>query len=323
MKLSITVGIPTYQRGEVLCQTLGPLLARIDETVLEIIVADQLPDHAPTVAARLADLRTDPRLRYLPLDSAGTTIARNRILAAAKGDIVVFLDDDVAVSAGMFRRYGEVFAGTSADAVLGQVFQSSHDHMAGVLADTDRPVGSPRYSGEGRWVDVPHYVMGCNHAVLRNAALAVGGYDERFVAAAKNEEGDFFMRLSAAGGQVWYAPECWLVHFSAPSGGARQRLRSRADEWKRSYNDLLWLVRHGRTSRTFGVSLWRALRRGPLHKRNVVRIWRQPWAWHAFFVALGRALLGRNVVVGLTPDGGPGSCEWKRRDIRPHGAARG
>ena len=318
MTPSITVGIPTYQRGEILCQTLGPLLARIDESVLEIIVADQLPDHAPAVADRLADLRKDPRLRYLPLDRAGTTIARNRILAAAAGDIVVFLDDDVAVSAGMFLRYAEVFAGTGADAVLGQVFQSSHDHMAAVLAGTDCPVGSPRYSKDGCWVAVPHYVMGCNHAVLRKAALAIGGYDERFVAAAKNEEGDFFMRLAAAGGKVWYAPECWLVHFSAPSGGARQLLRPLADEWKRSYNDLLWLVRHGRTSHTFGVSLWRALRRGPLHKRNVLRIWRQPWAWHAFFTALGRALLGRGVVVGLTPDGRPGSFEWKQTGILRH-----
>ena len=319
MTLSITVGIPTYQRGEILCQTLGPLLARIDESVLEIIVADQLPDHAPAVADRLADLRRDPRLRYLPLDRAGTTIARNRILAAATGDVVVFLDDDVAVSAGLFRRYADVFAGTGAEAVLGQVFQSSHDRMAAVLADTDQPVGAPRYSGAGRWVDVPHYVMGCNHAVLRKAALDVGGYDERFVAAAKNEEGDFFMRLSAAGGQVWYAPECWLIHFSAPSGGARQRLRPLADEWKRSYNDLLWLVRHGRASHTFGVSLWRALRRGPLHKRNVVRFWRQPWAWYAFFLALGRALLGANVVVGATPGGCPGSFEWKKRGRFRHG----
>lgn len=311
MSPTITIGIPSFQRGDVLCQTLGPLLARSDETVVEIIVADQVPNHAPAVAAQLADFRAQPRLRYLALDRAGTTIARNRILAEAKGDVVVFLDDDVAVSDGMFRRYAETFARTGADAVLGQVYQATVLQMAAALAETIRPVGSPRYAGAGRWVDVPHYIMGCNHAVLRKSALEIGGYDERFVAAAKNEEGDFFMRLATAGGRVWYAPECWLVHFSAPTGGARQSLHATADEWKRSYNDLLWLVRHGTASRTFGLSLWRALRRGPFHKRNVVRVWRQPWAWGSFFYAAGRAALGAAVVVGVDRAGKACRIPWR------------
>ena len=112
---------------------------------------------------------------------------------------------------------------------------------------------------------------------------------------------------------MWYEANCWLIHYSAPGGGARTPLRPLRDEWKWSYNDLIWLIRHGKASRTFGWSLWRAIRRGPLHKRNIARFWRQPWAWGAFAYTFCRALRNSRFVAGIDHSGKPLRIKWNKK----------
>ena len=312
MTISLSIGIPTYQRGDILCQTLGPLLERCTASVKEVIIADQCPNHSAAIQAKLKRMCEHPLVHYLALESSGLTFARNRILAEAQGEGVIFLDDDVAVSEEMFERYAEAFERTGADAILGQVYQSNSQMMTDSLATHPLcPTGSSCFGNQGTWVSCPRYAMGCNHAVLRQPALSIGGYDEHFCAVAKNEECDFLMRLALAGGSIWYEPSCWLVHFSASTGGVRQNSLPIREEWTRSYNDLLWLIRLGRASGTFKTSLWRALRRGPLHKRNVLRPWRQPWAWASFLYALLRAAFHSPIVLGIDHSGTGIHIPWR------------
>lgn len=303
---SITVGIPSYHRGEVLCRTLSQILPRLGSSVREVIVADQCPTHPLAVKTRLSELARHPRLIRLVLSTPGVTYARNAILARATGDIVVFLDDDVILPARFFEAYHDVFKQTRAKVIQGQVVQLYNLADFSLPAEILRTNGTPQYGEVSKPMTDLGFIIGANHAVRRKWALAIGGYDGHMsCGASKNEEADFVVRLACEPGDVYYAADCWLIHYSAPSGGQRTPIRPVLDEWKKSYTDLLWCFRHGRCLGNQGALFWKAVRRGPIRKENVQRFWRQPWAWLSFAFAAFRAFLHRHEILGIAPDGSP------------------
>jgi GT2 family glycosyltransferase len=84
-----SVVIPTYNRADLLRETLDSVL-RQDGADFEVIVVD---DGSPEDLSRLADeYRT--RVTILRQENAGPSAARNRGAAAARGEYVAFLDSD-------------------------------------------------------------------------------------------------------------------------------------------------------------------------------------------------------------------------------------
>jgi Glycosyl transferase family 2 len=84
-----SVIIPTYNRAELLRETLDSVL-RQEGTDYEIIVVD---DGSPEDLSQLAEeYRT--RVTFLRQENAGPSAARNRGAAAARGEYLAFLDSD-------------------------------------------------------------------------------------------------------------------------------------------------------------------------------------------------------------------------------------
>lgn len=301
---SITVGIPSYNRGEVLCRTLEQILPRLSPVVREVIVADQCPAHPLAVETRLSELARHPRLTRLVLSRPGVTYARNAILARATGDIVVFLDDDVILPDLFFDAYHDAFKLTRAQVIQGQVIQLYNIADFSLPAEILRASGIPQYGEVSQPMTDLSFIIGANHAVRRPWALSIGGYDGHMsCGASKNEEADFVVRAAQTPGDIYYSADCWLIHYSARSGGQRTPIHPVRDEWKKSYTDLLWCFRHGRRLGNPCALFWKAVRRGPLRKENVLRFWRQPWAWLSFTFAAIRAFHLRNEVLGISADG--------------------
>jgi glycosyltransferase involved in cell wall biosynthesis len=90
---SISVIIPTFNRPHLLRQAVDSVLAQ-NRPAKEIIIVDDGSEPAYRTALEgLSDLDCRIRLYYLP-QNRGTGAARNAGLALAKGDYIVFLDDD-------------------------------------------------------------------------------------------------------------------------------------------------------------------------------------------------------------------------------------
>ena len=84
-----SVVIPTFNRADLLRATLDSVL-RQDGDDFEVIVVD---DGSPEDLSQLADeYRT--RITFLRQENAGPSAARNRGVAAARGEYVAFLDSD-------------------------------------------------------------------------------------------------------------------------------------------------------------------------------------------------------------------------------------
>src|SRR6185436_17449387 len=101
----VTVAICTWNRAELLRQTLEQMCAlRIPAGVeWELIVVDNnCTDDTPQVVARFTDRLPVQRVVEL---RQGQSNARNRAMQVARGDLLVWTDDDVLVDEAWLSAY--------------------------------------------------------------------------------------------------------------------------------------------------------------------------------------------------------------------------
>jgi glycosyltransferase involved in cell wall biosynthesis len=130
----ITVVIPTRNRWPLLSKTLAGALAQEDVAHEVIVVDDGSTDET---AARLAEMN-EPRVRTFRNERAhGVAEARNRGIAAARGEWVAFLDDDDLWAP---RKLAEQLrAGSSPDTVLVYTAALVLDESMAVVEVLDAP----------------------------------------------------------------------------------------------------------------------------------------------------------------------------------------
>src|ERR1051325_2688261 len=94
--LPLTVAIPTYNRADFLRQTLAGIALQVFPGEFEVLVIDNnSTDHTRAVVAEFADAHPAPR--HVLETKQGLDHARNRAIAEARGEIIVFADDDILV----------------------------------------------------------------------------------------------------------------------------------------------------------------------------------------------------------------------------------
>jgi len=199
---TVTVLIPTLDRYPHLFVLLDHLRAQ-SVPPLEIIVVDQTAaeERDTTWPARFADLP----LRVIQRDTAGQCSSRNAGLAVARGDVVLFLDDDDEVPPDLIARHLAYLARFGVDASCGV----AEELGAGAL---------PAAFGLVRDSDV----FPTNNAMLRRAALADAGLFDLAYERGERADGDLGMRLYLAGRTLGLNPGASVLHLHAPRGGLRQ-----------------------------------------------------------------------------------------------------
>ena len=119
---SISIIVPTYQREAVLCSTLADVLKQ-DYPDYEVIVVDQTQDHQPETQAYLEELTATEQIQYYQLSWASLPGARNYGVERSRGDIILFIDDDVELPEGYLQAHATVFMEKpEVGAVAGRVF---------------------------------------------------------------------------------------------------------------------------------------------------------------------------------------------------------
>lgn len=214
----ITVVIPTYNRGEILIETIARLLesAPAGSPAPHILVADQTREHPVYIRERLEEWKGSGRIIWLRLPQPSIPHAMNAALLVATTPVVLFLDDDIEPSSELIAEHLRAHEDLSVAAVVGQILQPGEEPR-----HHPRPADDLEFRfNHDEACDVTN-VMAGNLSVKREAALRVGGFDENYVGAAYRFETDFALRLAAAGGRIRFEPRASLRHLKLSTGGLR------------------------------------------------------------------------------------------------------
>ena len=104
MKFSIV--IPTHNRAESLKVCLERIFAQKCECEFEVVVVDDgSVDNTEDVVSNDQFSMTDDQLRYVKIPKSHQAVARNRGVSEAKGDIIIFIGDDIYVEEGWLSAH--------------------------------------------------------------------------------------------------------------------------------------------------------------------------------------------------------------------------
>jgi GT2 family glycosyltransferase len=292
--MTITAIIPTYCRYPYLRDLLSDLVAQ-SRPIDEIIVVDQAePELRDETVYRSFDGVLPLKVLFLT-EMRGTCIPRNLALTEARGDYLLFLDDDLRVEPDFVERYEEL-AGQGYDVVHGGV-----RHRENPLFETrlffDDPVqqliASPNTNQAGGTIGV----ASGNSLVKRAWVERIGGFDAQFDSG-MCDDWDFGLQLFRAGARMIYHPGPAARHLKAPSGGRRHFFIQGWKRWLGGFRDYSpgWLApRFYFYAKYFSPRAVRRLRFMLLREVFAprYRLFRYPWAvplavgW--WFVAVRRA----------------------------------
>jgi glycosyltransferase involved in cell wall biosynthesis len=188
----ISVVLATFNRRHTLPRAVASVLAQ-EHAAFELIIVDDA-SHDDT-AVYLATL-DDPRIRVIVCDdNRGPSAARNRGLAAARADIVAFLDSDDAYCP---RRLTTPLAAFAADRGLVATLSSAIKHdRAGPREAVIPAVKLAASAFEWALICDLVPVEATSITVRRAAALGAGGFCERL---RLTEDREFLIRLARHGG---------------------------------------------------------------------------------------------------------------------------
>lgn len=225
---SISIIVPTYQREDVLCSTITDVLQQ-DYPDFEVLVVDQTRNHQSETLRYLEEVSQSGKIQWFQVDWASLPAARNYGVERSRGDIILFIDDDVELPAGYLKAHAQVLINKpDVGAVAGRVFDrmklgDNPDLSIDYLPKEAMEPGIAWYYIDLVHTTQPQQVItarGCNMSFRRDLFEKHGlQFDERFRGNAVREESDFCLQLRKTGYMVWYAPEAHLIHLGEETGG--------------------------------------------------------------------------------------------------------
>lgn len=127
MSSRLSIICPTYNRASFLEECVAPIFARREIEVEFLIVDDCSTDLTCEVVARLQAAHGAETIRFFRLEkNSGAQVARNRGIAAAQGDFMMFVDsDDVVYPDGVLKVLRHLQSKPELDYAYGKVLMTN------------------------------------------------------------------------------------------------------------------------------------------------------------------------------------------------------
>lgn len=286
MSLTISAVVPTFRRERHLVDTLRSLVG-LRGAGDEVLVIDQTLQHEPETEAALHAWARAGAIRWFRKSRPSQCEAMNVAAHLARGDLLLFLDDDIVPFESLLEAHRRAFLEEPGlTATSGQVLQPwNPEPLPG--ASADRGLGFDFASSLP--CDVLSLMAG-NFALRRETFLAIGGMDENFAGNNYRNDAEMAHRILArTGRRVRFVPRAGMRHLLAGGGN---RAFGHKDTWGAIggsigdyYFALKWLPLGAAARHTL-----RRMVRAPLNRFTLHRPWLVPMIVARELVALGRAV---------------------------------
>ncbi|HEY0346418.1 MAG TPA: glycosyltransferase, partial [Solirubrobacteraceae bacterium] len=204
MALTASIIVPTRERAGYLDVALASIAPQAAAAGAELLVVDDGPDPATRATAERHGAR------YVAHDATrGLNAARNTGIDAARGELLVFVDDDVEARPGWLDAllHAEQRAEPDVGVLTGPIHARFDDHPFRSCGREGPPITSQHHGAQDR--DVAH-AWGANMTLRRSALERAGRFDE--TRELYGDEQEWQSRLHAAGGRVRYVAAAALDH---------------------------------------------------------------------------------------------------------------
>ena len=189
----------------------------------EVIVVDGDPERsAESVVRELGNRYPDTDIRYVASEP-GAALQRNVGIDLARGDVVVFIDDDCTVEPGLFEVLTSAYRDPSVVGATGWIGGPScnrlgsnpHSRLRWLLLGGGRQGSMTCFGFRRPIIDVEQprdvqFMPGPFMSARRDVAAEVR-FDERLAAYSLGEDDDFSYRLSRRG-RIRYEPSAVVYH---------------------------------------------------------------------------------------------------------------
>lgn len=219
--LNITVVIPTYARPQHLRRGLDGLATQtLPADRFDVIVVDDGSPQPPTdVVAAFGDRY---RIQLLVQPNAGLASARNAGAAAATGELLVFMDDDILPCPEFLAAHLAVHEREPRAVALGALphpVDHRHDPFLYYLERARHYDLFLRFGSADR---IPLPPLNGNSSIRRAEFVAAGGYDTSF-SSYGGEDTEMGYRLLRHGLRFVYAPAARGWHYHAKDYAAYRK----------------------------------------------------------------------------------------------------
>ena len=198
---AISIIIATKDRAAYLHQALSSLVVQEGHPGFEVIVVDNASsdDTANVIRAASEEVPFPLRYAYEPVPNRGK--ARNRGVARAKSELILFVDDDVWLPPNFVRAHVDAHLDGNPAAVSGPIIN--------VPSYAERPRPTPFHFSNA-------FFCTCNVSLPKARFDAAGGFDEDFELYGW-EDTELGLRLREGGLARGFAWDAYLFHIKPPA----------------------------------------------------------------------------------------------------------
>lgn len=207
MKVSII--IPTHNRSDALAETLFHLARQDFAGAWEaIVVNNNCTDDTDAV---VENYKFPVSLKVVHETNPGPAAARNRGVDEARGEYIIFIDNDILVEADFISQHFQMLEKNPGCWFVGRVKNPKQLRATafGRYSDDNHENNFKIYPTEG--IAEINEATGANWAMRRAEFLKVGGFDSGF-AIASCEDSELSLRARQAGIRTMFNPKSVVLH---------------------------------------------------------------------------------------------------------------